>query len=137
MWLVDSNVLVDVLHNDPIWYAWSADALAMSFHEGGAVVNPVVYAEIAAGFLNVETMEADLASLRVGFVEIPKAALFLAGHQFRAYRARSGSPRTSLLPDFLIGAHAAVLGVPLVTRDTRRFRAYFPTVHLVTPATFG
>jgi hypothetical protein len=133
MWLIDSNVLIDVLGSDPRWYDWSSTMLARAADRSGVVINPVIYAEVAAGFRHVEPLEAGLAWLGIELVEIPRAALFLAGQQFRSYRARSIAPRTSLLPDFLVGAHAAVDRLPLLTRDVRRYRTWFPTVSLITP----
>jgi predicted nucleic acid-binding protein len=97
------------------------------------LINPVVYAEVSVGFPSIEYFEADLARLRVGFDRLPRAALFLAGRQFQRYRLDNRGPKTSLLPDFLIGAHAAVLDIPLVTRDVRRYRTYFPRLTLITP----
>lgn len=133
MTLVDSNVLIDVLVPSGRWQRWSRNALSTALDEGGAAINGIVYAELSAGFARVEPLEAALEYLTIDLLPIPRAALFMAGQQFRTYRRRTKKPRTSLLPDFLIGAHATVLGVPLITRDTRRYATYFPRLRLITP----
>jgi predicted nucleic acid-binding protein len=130
--LVDTNVLLDVVTDDPTWAGWSIAQLDAAALRGGLTINPVVYAELSVRFATVEAMDAMLERAGVKLTEIPRSALFLAGKAFQRYRA-GGGVRTGVLPDFLIGAHAAVTGTPLLTRDTGRFRAYFPTVELVTP----
>lgn len=130
--LVDSNVLVDVLVGDPRWAKWSDKALIDSLEKGPVFVNPVIYAEISLGFPSVEECDASLDVQGVERIPLPWPAAFLAGRAFREYRRRAGT-RRSPLPDFFIGAHAAVEGLRLLTRDTRRYRTYFPTVELVVP----
>ena len=132
MLLVDTNVLLDVVTNDPQWAAWSQRQLEKLALQTRLVVNPVVYAELSIGFRQIEEVERILDSTGVEVEEIPRLALFLAGKAYRTYRARGGT-RTGVLPDFFIGAHAAVAGIGLLTRDTRRYRSYFPTVELITP----
>jgi hypothetical protein len=130
--LVDSNVLLDVLTEDPTWLAWSAEALARCANEGPVHINAIVYAEVSIGFARIEEVEAALPPDQVGRLPLPLEAAFLAGKAFLAYRRRGGV-KTSTLPDFLIGAHAAVAGLRLLTRDARRYRTYFPSLTLVAP----
>ena len=130
--LVDTNVLLDLFTNDPIWADWSARELRILSAQEALVVNPVVYAELSVGFDRIEDLDAALATAGVDLLESPRAALFLAGQAFQTYRAQGGT-RTGVLPDFFIGAHAVVAGMSLLTRDTRRYRSYFPTVVLITP----
>jgi predicted nucleic acid-binding protein len=129
---VDANVLLDVLTNDPVWAEWSLRRLDTAAVAGPLLINDVIYAEVSVGFTPIERVEESLTRARVELVAIPRPALFLAGKTFRRYRA-AGGPRTNVLPDFFIGAHAAVLGCALLTRDARRYRTYFPTIALVTP----
>ena len=131
--LIDSNVLLDVLEDDPHWYAWSAGALARAADAGELVINPLVYAEVSVGFDRVEDMEALLPPADFVRAALPWEAAFLAGKCFLAYR-RAGGDRRSPLPDFFIGAHAAIDGLTLVTRDARRYRTYFPTVDIIAPS---
>lgn len=130
--LVDSNVLLDVLTEDPEWFAWSADALARCADESELVINPIVYAEVSIGFDRVEDVESALAPDTFVRSPLPWDAAFLAGKCFRAYRRRGGEKR-SPLPDFYVGAHAAVSGLSLLTRDPARYRTYFPKLRLVSP----
>jgi predicted nucleic acid-binding protein len=130
--LVDTNILLDLFTDDPIWADWSARQLRILSVQEALVVNPVVYAELSVGFDRIEELDAALATAGVDLLESPRAALFLAGQAFRTYRAQGGT-RTGVLPDFFIGAHAVVAGMSLLTRDTRRYRSYFPTVVLITP----
>ena len=130
--LVDTNILLDLFTNDPIWADWSARELRILSAQEALVVNPVVYAELSVGFDRIEDLDAALATAGVDLLESPRAALFLAGQAFQTYRAQGGT-RTGVLPDFFIGAHAVVAGMSLLTRDTRRYRSYFPTVVLITP----
>jgi predicted nucleic acid-binding protein len=132
MILVDTNVLLDVVTNDPAWADWSQRQLNAAALHNRLAINPVVYAEFSSRFARVEDVDAVLAMVGITIAEMSRAILFLAGQVFKSYRSRGG-PRISILPDFFIGAHAAVLGVPLITRDTARYRSYFPTVKLVTP----
>ena len=130
--LVDSNVLIDVATEDPEWSAWSADALERAGREGRLVINPVIYAEVSIAYDRIETLEAALPDKVFSREAIPWPAAFLAGKAFADYRGRGGA-RRSPLPDFFIGAHAAVRGYRLLTRDRGRYRGYFPTVSLLTP----
>jgi hypothetical protein len=130
--LVDSNVLLDVFSRDPQWLPWSAGRLVAAFNSGPVLINQVVYGEVSLRFSTVEALDAELSEDRFVRANLPWSATFLAARAHRAYRARGGT-RTSTMPDFLIGAHAAVLGVSLLTRDAARYRTYFPTVDLITP----
>lgn len=132
MILVDTCVLLDVVQADPRWAEWSQDQLARAAERGGFVINPIVYAEFSVWYEDIRKFERVLSGFDAGFEEIPREALFLAGKAFRRYRAKGGV-RSSVLPDFFIGAHAAVREMPLLTRDTARIRAYFPTVALLAP----
>ena len=130
--LVDTNVLVDVLQNDPEWADWSVAQLRAQAQIHRLVINPVIYAELSLTFSTVEALDDALAGLQIPMIEIPRPALFLAGKAFVKYRQRGGT-RTSVLADFFIGAHAAVEGWNILTRDPRKYRQYFPSVELVTP----
>jgi predicted nucleic acid-binding protein len=132
MLLVDTNVIVDVWHDDQDWYEWSAAQLRAQSLVHELAINPVVYAELSLGFESIETLDREIDSLRLLVKEPPRAALFLAGQAFREYR-RAGGTRTGVLSDFFVGAHAAVLGCGLITRDVARYRTYFPTVELLAP----
>jgi len=132
MTLVDTNVLLDLFTNDPIWADWSARQLDMAALRGRLVINGVVYAELSVRFEAVETLDAVLGEAGTVLEDIPRAALFLAGKAFQRYRA-AGGRRTGVLPDFFIGAHAAIAKRPLLTRDVRRYRTYFPSVTLIAP----
>jgi predicted nucleic acid-binding protein len=130
--LVDSNVLLDVITADARWGDWSASALATAADEGALLINPVIYAEVSVRFTRIEELEAKLPSDTYLRAAIPWSAAFLAGKVFAEYRRRGGS-RRSPLPDFFIGAHAAVAGLTLLTRDATRYGSYFPRVPLVAP----
>ena len=130
--LVDTNVLVDVLENDPDWADWSVAQLRAQAQIHRLVINPVIYAELSLTFSTVEALDDALAGLQIPVIEIPKPALFLAGKAFVKYRRRGGT-KTNVLADFFIGAHAAVLQSAVLTRDASRYRTYFPTVQLITP----
>jgi predicted nucleic acid-binding protein len=132
--LVDTNVLVDVLENDPDWADWSIAQLRAQVQIYRLVINPVIYAELSLTFSTVEALDATLADLQIPVIETPKPALFLAGKAFVQYR-RHGGAKTNVLADFFIGAHAAVAGLPVLTRDVRRYASYFPTVRLIAPET--
>jgi predicted nucleic acid-binding protein len=132
MILVDTNVLLDVVTDDAAWADWSQQQLNAAALRDRLAINSVVYAEFSSRFTQIEQLDAMLASAEIVVAEMPRSALFLAGQVFKTYRRRGG-PRTSVLPDFFIGAHAAVLGAPLITRDASRYRTYFPTVELVAP----
>lgn len=130
---VDSCVLLDIFTEDPAWFEWSAAALERAADSGPLVINAVVYAEISVRFERIEDLESSLASAGFDLRPIPREAAFLAGKVFLRYR-RSGGRKTMPLPDFLIGAHAAVEHLPLLTRDERRFRTSFPSLRLISPA---
>lgn len=132
MILADSNVLLDVLVDDPRWAEWSLAQLELWSRRGPVMVNPIIYAELAAGFDAIESLDADVEAMGLRFEEIPRAGLFLAAKAHMLYRRRGGR-RKGVLADFFVGAHAAVMKWPLLTRDVRRYRAYFPTVQLVAP----
>lgn len=130
--LVDSNIILDIFLDDPEWADWSESTLERYAQTATLYINPVVYTEISIGFERIEDLES--AMNRGGFqmLQISKEALFLAGKAFLQYRKRKGSKR-SPLPDFYIGAQAAVLNLDIVTRDVTRYRTYFPTVGLIHP----
>ncbi|HET9554006.1 MAG TPA: type II toxin-antitoxin system VapC family toxin [Anaeromyxobacteraceae bacterium] len=130
--LVDSNVILDVATNDPIWGAWSAEALARAADESVLVINPIVFAEVSVGFGRIEELEDALPPELYRREPLPYEAAFLAAKSFLAYRRRGGR-RVTPLPDFYIGAHAAVAGHQLLTRDARRYRTYFPRLVLIAP----
>jgi len=130
--LVDSNVLLDVLTEDPRWCARSASVLARLVDDGELVVNPIVYAEVSIGFDRIEDLDNALPAEAFRREPLPWEAAFLAGKCFVRYR-RAGGARRAPLPDFYIGAHAAVRGMALVTRDARRYRTYFPRLELIVP----
>lgn len=130
--LVDTNVLVDVLQNDPQWADWSMAQLQAQSKVHRLSINPIIYAELSLTFSTVEALDAVISSMELDLLDIPKPALFLAGKAFVQYR-QGGGARTNVLADFFIGAHAAVSGLPVLTRDTRRYQSYFPSINLVTP----
>ena len=130
--LVDSNVLLDVITGDKEWLDWSAAALARAADTSQLVINPIVYAEVAARFARIEDLEAALPREYYQRRALPWDAAFLAGQCFVKYRRRGGA-RRSPLPDFYIGAHAAIEGLTLLTRDAKRYRTYFPALRVVAP----
>ncbi len=130
--LVDSNVLIDVVVRDEQWAAWSIEALIEALDAGPVFVDQVVFAEVSIGYRTAEACQEALAVQGIGRVPIPWPAAFLAGRAFAAYRDRGGT-KLAPLPDFFIGAHAAVAGLRLLTRDASRYRTYFPTVELIAP----
>lgn len=132
--LVDSNVLLDILTEDPTWSSWSAEALATAAEAGPLFINPIIYGEVSVRFSRIEDLDEALPANDFARLDLPWAASFLAAKAFLTYRRRGGA-RTSTLPDFLIGAHAAVARVGLLTRDAGRYRTYFPSVELTTPTT--
>ena len=132
MTLVDANVLLDLVTDDPRWAQWSIAALEAASLRGPMQINDVIYAELSVRYQRIEDLDAFVEQAGLTQAPIPKAALFLAGKVFMDYR-RSGGSRTGVLPDFFIGAHAAVSGLPLLTRDLGRYRTYFPTLTLITP----
>lgn len=132
MTFVDTNVLLDLLKDDPLWAPWSERSLTQAAASGPILATDVVFAELCVGAPTIEEAEAVLALADVRLESSPKAALFLAAKAFVAYRRRGGL-RTGVLPDFFIGAHAAIAGAPLLTRDPKRYRTYFPTLELIAP----
>lgn len=134
--LVDSCVLLDVFTDDPVWASWSADRLRTAARRGPLFINDIVYAEVSVGFSAIETFDQALTDAGIEWRALPRAADFLAGKAFLSYRARGGA-KTSPLPDFLIGAHAAVEGVPLLTREPRRVRKAYPRLVLDCPEATG
>jgi predicted nucleic acid-binding protein len=130
--MVDSNVLLDVLTEDPVWFEWSSATLEQCANEGDLFINAIVYSEVSIGFERIEEVEAALTDRVFGRVPIPLEAAFLAGKAFLVYKKRGGVKK-STLPDFFIGAHAAVTGLRLLTRDSGRYRTYFPGVELISP----
>jgi len=134
--LVDTNVLVDVLENDPDWADWSVAQLQAQSRVHRLAINPIIYAELSLTFSSVEALDRVLEEMQLRMLELPKPALFLAGKAFVQYR-RKGGVRSNVLGDFFIGAHAAVSGMPVLTRDDRRYKNYFPSVRLVTPGGGG
>jgi predicted nucleic acid-binding protein len=130
--LVDTNVLLDVFTKDARWLGWSLMRLEQAAFEGPLLINDVIYAETSTRYPTIEDFESALAGAGIAVVPTPRMALFLAGKAFMQYRS-AGGIRTGVLADFFIGAHAAVEQLPLLTRDARRYRNYFPTVALITP----
>ncbi len=132
MILLDANVILDIWDLDPVWYAWSSEQLRRLSHLHELAIDPIVYAEISVSFATSAVLDEKLEYLEVIVISIPRRAAFMAGKAYAQYR-RQGGTKGNVLPDFFIGAHAAVLGCPLLTRDTRRYAAYFPSVRLIAP----
>lgn len=132
MTLIDSNILFDLFTDDPRWAGWSADQLSRLSLTGDLAINDIVYAELSVRFETVEAIDDVLELTRVRLLPMPRAALFLAGKAYRRYRS-SGGTRTGVLSDFFIGAHAEAAGMPLLTRDPRRYHTYFPEVEVIAP----
>jgi len=130
--LVDSNIVLDVFLNDPKWADWSESKLDEYDQLGILYINSIIYSEISIGFKRIEDLESAIAKASLQMLEIPKEALFLAGKAYLKYKKRKGTKRTPL-PDFFIGAQAAVQNLELITRDVYRYQSYFPTVKLITP----
>ena len=130
--LVDSNILLDVVTEDPKWFEWSSTMLGLHAEQSVLVINPIVYAEVSIGFDSIEELESALPPNVFRRDELPWEAGFLAGKCFIAYRRRGGR-RIAPLPDFYIGAHAAVRGMTVLTRDARRYKTYFPKLDLIAP----
>ncbi len=130
--LVDSNVILDIVTEDADWLDWSADALERSAESARLVINPIIYAEVAIGFATIEELEEAVPADFFTREPLPWDAAFLAGQAFLRYRRRGGA-RVHPLPDFYIGAHAAIAGYTLLTRDPRRYRTYFPKLRLAAP----
>ena len=132
MTLVDTNIVADIIGSDRVWYEWSATELEKAAISGPTFVNEITYAELAYRIADEADLCRALASLGLQLARAPDRALFLAGRAYAAYRG-AGGPRTSLLADFFIGAHAEAAGLPILTRDPRRYRSYFPAVRLIAP----
>jgi predicted nucleic acid-binding protein len=130
--LVDSNVLRDVFEEDAEWSDWSQDQLDSASATDTLAINPIIYSELSIGFARIEELEAVIKEASLAIEDIPREALFLAGKAFLQYQRSRGTKR-SVLPDFYVGAHAAVMRWPLLTRDVGRYRSYFPTVSLIAP----
>jgi len=130
--LIDSNVILDIFLDDPNWAGWSESTLEKFSSITKLFINPIIYSEVSIGFKRIEELEAALNRAGFQMLEIPKEALFLAGKAFLKYRKKAGIKR-SPLPDFYIGAQAAIFEMDLVTRDASRYRTYFPTVKLISP----
>ena len=130
--LVDSNVILDIFLDDPKWADWSVTALANASYNSTLYINQIVYSEVSMGFDKIEELEVALHKGGFQMLEMPKEALFLAGKAYLNYK-RSKGAKKSPLPDFYIGAQAAVLGMDLITRDKGRYRTYFPTVRIICP----
>jgi predicted nucleic acid-binding protein len=130
--LIDSNIILDVVTDDQEWGDWSAAMLSQAAQQGRLVVNPIIYGEVACRFTRIEDLDAALPSDYFTREPLPWAAAFLAARAFMAYRRRGGN-RPTPLPDFFIGAHAAIQGYTLLTRDRRRYRTYFPKLRVVEP----
>ena len=132
MLLVDTNVVLDVLTNDPKWAAWSQSQLDAAALTQTVAINDVIYAELSLAFERIEALDAMVAKTGLRHEPMSREALFLAARAFSSYR-RKGGTKSGVLPDFFIGAHAAVLDIPLLTRDTGRYETYFPTLKLIAP----
>jgi predicted nucleic acid-binding protein len=130
--LVDSNVILDILTRDPRWYDWSARALERCADASELVIDPIIYAEVSIGFARIEDLDEALPTESFRRSPLPWEAGFLAGKCFMRYR-KEGGARRAPLPDFYIGAHAAVAGMTLLTRDATRYRTYFPSLRLISP----
>jgi hypothetical protein len=130
--LVDSNVILDVATEDPDWLDWSQQALARSADDAPLIINPIIFAEVSVGFDRIEDLDAALPPDLYGREPLPYEAAFLAGKAYLTYRRRGGT-RPHPLPDFYIGAHAAVAGYRLLTRDASRFRTYYPRLDIISP----
>ena len=132
MLLVDTNVLVDVLENDPEWADWSIGQLRAQSKIHRLAINPIIYFELSLTFSTVEALDQAVGNMGLALIEVPRPALFLAGKAFVRYR-RQGGRKNNVLADFFVGAHAAVSRYPLLTRDTRRYTSYFSDVALIAP----
>ena len=130
--LVDSNVLLDIATNDAAWFDWSSQALESAANDSPLAINAIIYAEVSIGFQRIEDLESAIPSSLFRRDALPFEAAFLAGKAFLQYRRRGGG-RATPLPDFYIGAHAAVAGFRLLTRDPKRYQTYFPSVELIAP----
>ena len=132
MLLVDTNVVLDVVQDDPAWAQWSQAQLDAASLRSALLINPIIYAELSIAYQRIEELEEMLSKGGFRLEPIPREALFLAGKAFLRYRQQGGA-KTGVLPDFFIGAHAAVAGLPLLTRDASRYKTYFPKLELIAP----
>ena len=132
MVLIDTNVLLDVLQNDSEWASWSQDQLDAAAATDALAINPIIYTELSMAFARIEELDAVIEEASLNTETIPKEALFLAGKVFLTYRKARGT-KHNVLPDFFIGAHAAVMQWPILTRDVSRYRTHFPSVELIAP----
>jgi hypothetical protein len=132
MILIDANVILDVWDRDPVWYVWSRDQMRKLSTIHGLAINQIIYAEISARFGTSNSLDEKLDDLGVIVENLQRSAAFLAGKAYLQYRSQGGT-KGNVLPDFFIGAHAAVLACPILTRDTRRYTTYFPMVRLIAP----
>jgi predicted nucleic acid-binding protein len=130
--LIDSNILLDIITEDKKWFRWSSETLARYAEDNALAVNPIIYAEISIGFEKIEEVEEVLSKDYFRRLPLPWEAAFLAGKCFALYRKKGGK-RRSPLPDFYIGAHAAVAGMALMTRDRARYQTYFPKLNIIAP----
>ena len=130
--LIDSNVLLDLMTEDPRWFSWSSKALANAAETLRLVINLIIYAEVSIRYSQIEDLDAALPKAMIDREPVPYEAAFLAGKAFRVYRRRGGTKR-STFPDFFIGAHASIAGYSLLTRDATRYRTYFPKLALIAP----
>ena len=132
MTLIDTNVLIDLATDDSAWAEWSQHQLDMASLRGPLFIDEIVYAELSVGFGHIEALNAFLANAAIELTYLPTPALFLAGKAFARYR-KAGGPRSSILADFFIGAHAAISQMPLLTRDARKYQTYFPEITVIAP----
>lgn len=132
MIFVDTNILLDLATDDSLWFDWSARAIEDAAVEGPVYINAIVYAELSARYKSTDEVDEFIATASVQLLEIPRKAAFIAAKAFGQYR-NAGGTRTGVLSDFFIGAHAAALEIPILTRDARRYRTYFPDVRLIAP----
>jgi predicted nucleic acid-binding protein len=132
MVLIDTNVLLDILEDDSKWAPWSQDQLDAAAATDSLAINPIIYSELSMAFARIEELDTVIEEASLNIEAIPKQALFLAGKVFLTYR-RSKGTKHNVLPDFFIGAHAAVMRWPILTRDVGRYRTHFPTVEFIAP----
>jgi predicted nucleic acid-binding protein len=131
-YLIDANVLLDIITKDSVWYEWSVAAMGSAARSSAVYINPLIYAEVSTQFSSIEKLDRVLPGSVLRRLQLPYGAAFLAAKAFAAYRRRGGAHR-SPMPDFYIGAHAVVQNLTLVTRDVKRYQSYFPTIRLISP----
>jgi predicted nucleic acid-binding protein len=131
--LIDTNIILDVVTADPRWSSWSRFSLEVAARAGRLIINDIIYAELSTRYETMEALESLLAGMEIQIEAMPRAGLFLAAKVYQRYLARGGT-RSGVLPDFFIGAHAAIGQCALLTRDPSRYRSYFPTLRLIVPA---